>query len=83
MLSRRSFALGLLSLGVTRRLLADAAPALSLEATKTHVDFKRGKELLTRYVIDEKAAKPYFWPINLAGSAVTRSWPMDDGKGEA
>jgi hypothetical protein len=83
MLSRRSFALGLLSLGVTRRLLADAAPALSVEATKTHVDFKRGKELLTRYVIDEKVAKPYFWPLNVAESPVTRGWPMDEGKGEA
>ena len=103
MLSRRSFALGLLSLGaVARRGFAaaeiclpsppstgergtgcDDTPALSLEATKTHVDVKRGKTLLTRYVIDERAAKPYFWPLNVAGSAVTRSWPMEAGKGEA
>jgi hypothetical protein len=83
MLSRRSFALGLLSLGIARRVLADAAQPLSLEATKTHVDFKRGKTLLARYVIDEKAAKPYFWPLNVGGVSVTRGWPMDEGKGEA
>ena len=87
MLSRRSFALGLASVGVAgtlpRRLLAESPSDLSLEATKTHVDFKRGKTLLTRYVIDEKVAKPYFWPLNVAGSGVTRSWPMDEGKGEA
>ena len=87
MLSRRSFALGLVPLGVAgmlpRRLRAESPPDLSLEAFKTHVDFKRGKTLLTRYVFDEKVAKPYFWPMNVAGSAVTRSWPMDEGKGEA
>ena len=38
MLSRRSFALGLLSVGVAApRLLADTSSDLALEATKTHV----------------------------------------------
>ncbi len=87
MLSRRSFALGLVPLGVAgllpRQLRAESPPDLSLDASKTHVDFKRGKTLLTRYVFDEKVAKPYFWPMNVAGSAVTRSWPMEEGKGEA
>src|SRR5262245_21783338 len=49
----------------------------TIEATKTHIDFNQGKELFTRYLIDEKVAKPYFWPVNvLAGVPVTRAWPM-------
>jgi hypothetical protein len=53
-------------------------------ADKTHVDFRVGKTLITRYVIDPKAAKPYFWPVYAApGLAVTRAWPMEDARGEA
>jgi hypothetical protein len=55
-----------------------------IEAGKTHVEFRAGKALVTRYVIDPKAAKPYFWPMYaLPGQAVTRAWPMEDAKGEA
>jgi len=51
---------------------------------KGSVDFSVDGELVARYVIDEKVAKPYFWPLYaLPGKAVTRSWPMEPGKGEA
>ena len=39
--------------------------------------------LAFRYVTDPKAAKPYLWPLDVAGLAVTRSWPMEAGKVEA
>jgi hypothetical protein len=56
-----------------------------ITADKTHVDFKVGKTLITRYAIGPEVAKPYFWPVYAApGVAVTRSWPMEkDVKGEA
>jgi hypothetical protein len=64
----------------------DAEPAadIRIQPSKTHIDFLDGKSLVARYVVDPKAAKPYFWPLNaLPGLAVTRGWPMDEGKGEA
>lgn len=49
-----------------------------IEATKTHLDFRHGKELFTRYVIAESAAKPYFFPLYVTpGQRVTRGWPME------
>ena len=85
MLSRRSFALGLASLGAASFLRgAERGEAeVSVDVAKTHVDFHIGKALAFRYVTDPKAAKPYLWPLDVAGLAVTRSWPMDAGKGEA
>jgi hypothetical protein len=63
-----------------------AAPAEGpvIVADKTHIDFRIGKTLITRYLINAKAAKPYFWPVFAApGLAVTRAWPMENAKGEA
>lgn len=59
-----------------------AEPAVAV--TKTHVDFRVGKALVTRYVVGPTVAKPYFWPLNaLPGKSVTRGWPMEDAAGEA
>ncbi len=53
-----------------------AAPAI--EVTKTHLDFRRGDQLFTRYHVGETVAKPYFFPIYaLPGKGVTRAWPME------
>ncbi len=54
-------------------------------ADKTHIDFRAGKNLVARYIIDPEAAKPYFWPIYARPALpVTRSWPMEKGvKGES
>jgi hypothetical protein len=61
---------------------AEQAGAAVIQASKTHIDFTSGKNLVTRYVIDPKASKPYFWPLNaLPGVSVTRAWPMEDDKG--
>src|SRR5262245_43473916 len=55
-----------------------------IEADKSHIDFKAGKDLVTRYVLGETVAKPYFFPVNgLPGKLVTRAWPMEKVEGEA
>jgi hypothetical protein len=55
----------------------DPAEGPVIVADKTHIDFRVGKTLFTRYVIDPKAAKPYFWPVYAGPDlAVTRAWPM-------
>ena len=92
MRASRGFALVLVAVLVGALTLlplrGDAAPAEQaeeavIERGKTHVDFRAGKTLVTRYVIDPKAAKPYFWPMYAAaGLAVTRAWPMENPKKE-
>jgi hypothetical protein len=59
-----------------------AAPAAPLiEVKPTYLEFRQegtGGMVLTRYVIDEKAAKPYFYPVYaLPTKPVTRAWPME------
>ncbi|HEX5272615.1 MAG TPA: PmoA family protein [Gemmataceae bacterium] len=64
-------------------LSAPAAPAaegpgVSIEAKKGVLEFKVGKDLVTRYHVGESVAKPYFWPLTAAnGAVVTRAWPME------
>jgi hypothetical protein len=90
MRASRGFVLLLVALLGAWPLLADRARGKDeagaeavIEVAKTHIDFLQGKTLVTRYVIDEKAAKPYFWPVQAdAHLAVTRSWPMEKGKDE-
>jgi hypothetical protein len=57
---------------------------VSIKVTKTDIEFRVGKALVTRYVIDPKVAKPYFWPLNApSGAPLTRPWPMGElEKGE-
>jgi hypothetical protein len=53
-------------------------PGVTIAAKKDVIEFRVGKEVVTRYHIGEKVAKPYFWPLFAAnGSAVTRAWPME------
>lgn len=57
----------------------DREPAgVSVEVSKTHLDFKAGKDLITSYRIDPKQSKPYFFPMNaLPGVGVTEDGPSD------
>ena len=59
-----------------------AEPAgVSIEAAKDHIDFRVGKDLVTRYHFEADAAKPYFWPLVAPdGVGVTRDWPMEAAK---
>jgi hypothetical protein len=58
---------------------ADPTPAdVRITATKKHIDFRAGKALVARYVIDPKARKPYFWPLNApSGEGLTANGPSD------
>ena len=65
-------------------LLLFAAPAfadeLTAKKTKDAVEITFGKEVVAKYHIGEKVAKPYFWPVNAPGAVpVTRAWPMAKG----
>jgi hypothetical protein len=81
----RVFALALLlaaGAAVAALPAADPPPpadptAVYIEAARNQIDFKFGKALAASYVIDPKAAKPYFWPLNAPnGEPITRAWPM-------
>jgi hypothetical protein len=49
-----------------------------IEASKDHIDFLIGKDLVTTYHIGPDVAKPYFWPLKApSGVPVTRAWPME------
>jgi hypothetical protein len=60
-----------------------AAPAatesVAIEVRPDHVDFRAGKDLVTRYRIGPDLAKPYFWPVHGPGGvSLTRAWPMEE-----
>jgi hypothetical protein len=43
-----------------------------------HLDFVIGGQLIGRYHVGPKAAKPYLWPLFApGGTAVTRAWPIE------
>ena len=53
-------------------------PGVVIEAKKDLLEFRVGKEVVTRYYVGESVAKPYFWPLTAAnGALVTRAWPME------
>jgi hypothetical protein len=53
-------------------------PGVAIEAKKDVIEFKVGKDVVTRYHIGPSVAKPYFWPLTSAnGAVVTRAWPME------
>jgi hypothetical protein len=57
---------------------AAEAPGVVIEAKKGVLEFRVGKEVVTRYHVGESVAKPYFWPLTAAnGAAVTRAWPLE------
>ena len=73
------FLLASLSPGLRADSPAPKLAAPYIEVTKTHLEFRHGDMLVTRHVIDEKVAKPYFFPLYaMPGKAVTRAWPMKD-----
>jgi hypothetical protein len=50
---------------------------VGITATKDHIDFQIGTELVGRYQIDAKWAKPILWPLKAPGGIdITRDWPM-------
>ena len=61
--------------------VAGAEPArVNVTKTERAIEFTVGDELVARYVIAERIAKPYFWPLNAPGGVpVTRGWPMEKG----
>jgi hypothetical protein len=78
---RTNGALGLGLLAALAGVLAADTPPepadVTITADKSHIDFRAGKALVTRYVIDPKYAKPFFWPLNTpSGVPLTRPWPM-------
>jgi hypothetical protein len=57
---------------------AAEAPGVAIEAKKDVLEFRVGKDVVTRYHVGESVAKPYFWPLTAAnGAAVTRAWPLE------
>jgi Methane oxygenase PmoA len=60
------------------------AAGVNVKATKDHIDFLVGTDLVTTYRIGPDVAKPYFWPLNAPGGVpVTRAWPIEkDHPGE-
>ncbi len=54
---------------------------VTIKATRDHIDFFVGKELVGRYNKGPSVAKPYFWPLNSPyGTPITRGWPMVQAK---
>ncbi len=55
---------------------------VKIESGKGYIDFIAGvDDLVGRYHIDAKFAKPIVWPLNAPGGiAVTRAWPMVPAK---
>jgi hypothetical protein len=59
------------------RCAEDRPRDVSIEVTRAHLDLHAGKDLVARYVIDPRRAKPYFWPLNVpSGEPIARGWPM-------
>ncbi len=57
---------------------ADEASPIAIENHQDYLDFRIGKDLVTRYHIEKSVAKPYFWPLyGPRGVAMTRAWPME------
>jgi hypothetical protein len=51
---------------------------VSVQASKTQIDFKVGGSLVTSYLIDPKLSKPYFYPVYaLPGQEITENGPSD------
>jgi hypothetical protein len=81
------FLAAVLALGLAGRaaMRAGEPGKIDVKATKDHIDFLAGGELVGRYRIGADVARPYFWPLNAPGGVpVTRGWPMEKaGPGES
>jgi hypothetical protein len=75
-------ALSILAFSLAGRVVAtDPAGGVTIQASKDHLNFKIGSQLVGRYEIGPKVAKPYLWPLYApGGAAITRAWPMEKAK---
>lgn len=72
---------------LTFALLLSFVPAAEVDTQKPSIrkygdtwEFYLGDELVTKYHVGERVAKPYLWPLNAAGGVgVTRDWPLKRG----
>jgi hypothetical protein len=56
----------------------DKAAGVTVRAAKDHLDYEIAGQLVGRYQIGPKVAKPYLWPLFAPGAvAITRAWPME------
>jgi hypothetical protein len=80
MRARRGFTWAAIALaaGLLALPAVAADEGVSIQAEKSHIDFKVGGQLVTRYLIDPKQSKPYFYPLYvLPGQEITQDAPSD------
>jgi hypothetical protein len=54
------------------------APKVTVEVTKSALDFKAGKDVVATYRIEDRQSKPYFYPLHaLPGEGITENGPSD------
>jgi hypothetical protein len=59
----------------------DKKNVVTVEQSKTHIDFRDGELLVARYHIGPEVAKPYFYPLTAPGGLkVTRGVPPPKGE---
>ena len=72
------FLISAVLIAVSSTCLADEKSEAAIAVHQDYLDFRIGKDLVTRYHIGQSVAKPYFWPLyGPRGVAVTRAWPME------
>ena len=72
------FLISAVLIAVSSASLADEKSQVAIEVHEGYLDFLVGKDLVTRYHIEQGVAKPYYWPLyGPRGVAVTRAWPME------
>ena len=73
-----AFVISAVLFGLSSVCFADEASPIAIENHQDYLDFRIGKDLVTRYHIEKSVAKPYFWPLyGPRGAAMTRAWPME------
>jgi hypothetical protein len=59
---------------------AAGPPPVTVKKTADAIEFSTADGLVATYHVPERAAKPYFWPLNAPGGVpVTRGWPIQKG----
>jgi len=72
------FLISAVMIAVSSTCLGDEKSEVAIEVHQDYLDFRIGKDLVTRYHIGQSVAKPYFWPLyGPRGVAMTRAWPME------
>jgi hypothetical protein len=78
MRARRGFTWAVLALAVAAAHGQAADEGVSVQAEKTHLDFKVAGSLVARYRIEPEQSKPYFYPLYaLPGEEITQNGPSD------